>query len=219
MLRLEFHCHTRFSKDSLLGIERLLAVCRTKGIDRLVVTDHNTTAGAQLAADLDPQRIIVGEEIMTREGELLAAFVLEEVPRGLPCLEAIERLREQGAFISISHPFDTSRRGHWQTEALERIAPLVDAIEVFNSRCLSPEPNRRAQAFAATHNLAGTVGSDAHTAFEVGRAILRLPEFDDAQSLKIALNGARFETRLSSPFVHFTSRYAVWVKEIRGTRG
>ena len=78
LLRVEFHCHTRFSKDSLAKPEALLVTCRKKGIDRLVISDHNTTAGARYAQRLDPERVIVGEEIMTQAGELLAFFVEEE---------------------------------------------------------------------------------------------------------------------------------------------
>jgi predicted metal-dependent phosphoesterase TrpH len=219
MACLEFHCHTRFSKDSLTEIDNLLATCRGKGIDRLVITDHNTIAGALAAVEFDPERAIIGEEIMTSEGELLAAFVREEVPQDLLPEEAISRLRDQGAFISVSHPFDTTRNGHWQRAVLERIAPLVDAIEVFNSRCISNEANRQAKAFSELHGLLGTVGSDAHALFEVGRATIHLPDFADGKSLKAALAQARFETWLSSPLVHFTSRYAVWVKGLRGIRG
>ncbi|HLE16473.1 MAG TPA: PHP domain-containing protein, partial [Anaerolineales bacterium] len=137
MLRVEFHCHTYRSKDSLASIEKLLQTCRRKGIDRLVITDHNTTAGAQEAQALDPERVIAGEEIMTQSGELLCAFVTEEIPKGLPPLEAIHRLRQQEAFISVSHPFDVMRNGHWQLPDLLAILPYVDAIETFNARCMS----------------------------------------------------------------------------------
>ena len=109
-LRVEFHTHTIFSKDSLTRPESFLRACRDKGIDRVVVTDHNTTDGALACQRLDPERVIVGEEIMTQKGELLAAFVTEEIPKGLPAPEAIARLREQGAFISVSHPFDARGR-------------------------------------------------------------------------------------------------------------
>jgi hypothetical protein len=218
MLKLEFHCHTRFSRDSLTEIDHLLAACRKKGIDRLAITDHNTIAGAMAAKKIDPELVLVGEEVLTTEGELLAAFLQEEIPPGLTPEATIARLRAQGAFISVSHPFDRSRKGGWRLESLARIAPLVDAIEVFNSRCLTLEANRQAQAFAEIHGLPGTVGSDAHTAFEVGRAIMDLPEFHDAASLKAALAAARFATRMSSPLVHLTSRYAVWVKRLRGMK-
>ena len=213
MLRVEFHCHTYRSKDSLASIEKLLETCRRKGIDRLVITDHNTLAGAQEAQALDPERVIAGEEIMTQSGELLCAFVAEEVPWGLSPLEAIERLRQQEAFISVSHPFDVMRNGHWQLPDLLAILPYVDAIETFNARCMSADYNRQAQAFATEHGLPGTAGSDAHAPFELGRAAMLLPAFTDAASLKGALRQVRFEARLSSPLVHFTSRYASWYKK------
>lgn len=215
-LRVEFHCHTAASRDSLARPEALLAACCRRGIDRLVITDHNTIAGARLAKALDPERVIVGEEIMTTGGELLAAFVTEQVPPGLTPHETIGILRAQGAFISVAHPFDRHRKGHWELPALLEIVPLVDAIEVFNARCMSPRPNQEAQAFALERGLHATVGSDSHTVFELGRATMHLPDFNDATSLTSVLSQARFETRLSSPLVHFTSRYAVWRKKMMG---
>lgn len=218
MLKVEFHCHTRYSKDSLTSLPALAAAARRAGLDRVIITDHNTTAGAVAAQAFDAQLFIIGEEIMTTSGELLAAFVQEPLPPGLPPQEAIRRLRRQGAFISVSHPFDIHRSGHWSPDALAEIAPLVDAIEVFNARCLDPNFNTLALAFARQHNLAGTVGSDAHAAFEVGRATLTLPNFSDADGLRQGIRQAQAVTRLSSPLVHFVSTWARLVKRARPAR-
>ncbi len=215
MLRAEFHCHTSFSKDCLTSPEILVEACRRKGIDRVVVTDHNTIAGARLAQNLDPGRVIIGEEIMTAEGELLAAFVSSEVPPGLTPFESITLLRQQGAFISVSHPFDSDRKGGWDLKALLDIAPQVDAIEVFNSRCMRPAFNDQAASFARQHGLAGTVGSDAHTVWEMGRSVLLLEAFNDATSLRQVLREAASETRWSPPWIHLTSRYARLRKWLR----
>src|SRR5512147_408958 len=152
-LRVEFHCHTHVSKDSLMQPRVLVETCRRKGIDRVVVTDHNTITGARAAQVLDPERVIVGEEIMTTRGEILAAFVSEEIPRGLTPQETIQRLRDQGAFISVSHPFDSLRSGGWHEPHLLEILPYVDAIEVYNSRCMLPRFNRAARRFAETHHV------------------------------------------------------------------
>jgi predicted metal-dependent phosphoesterase TrpH len=217
-LRVEFHCHTIYSKDSLTPPEALLECCFRKGIDRIIITDHNTIAGAHVARRLDSVRVIVGEEIMTRDGEILAAFVEEEIPAGLPPKEVIARLRDQGAFISVSHPFDRFRSGHWDPVDLLEIIPLVDAIETFNARCLWPGFNLQAQAFARLHKLAGTVGSDAHAVFELGKATLHLPHFTDADSLRKVLNRAKPQISLSGPWVHLASRYAVWHKRANNTR-
>ena len=208
MFSVDFHSHTIASKDSLASPERLLAVCRLRGLSRLVITDHNTIAGALVAQRLDSQRVIVGEEIMTARGELLAAYVTEEVPPGLSPRETIKRLRGQGAFISVAHPFDAWRSGHWELDDLLEIAPLVDAIEVFNARCMRPGANRLAMAFACEHNLPGTAGSDAHAAFEVGRACLVLPQFEGADGLRAVIRQGRVEGRVSPFWVHFVSRYA-----------
>ena len=80
MLKMEFHCHTIASKDSLLHPADLVSAARDRGIDRVVVTDHNSIAGAVAAKALDPELVIVGEEIMTSQGEILAAYVTGEIP-------------------------------------------------------------------------------------------------------------------------------------------
>jgi predicted metal-dependent phosphoesterase TrpH len=215
MFLVEFHCHTNASKDSLTQPVDLVAAARRKGIDRLIITDHNTTAGARVAHSLDPERVIVGEEIMTTRGEILASFVKEEIPAGLAPHEVIRRLQDQAAFISVSHPFDQIRSGAWQEPDLLEILPYVDAIEVFNSRCMFPRFNREARRFAERHNVPGTVGSDAHAAFEVGRSLLRLDPFDGPDELRKVIRSGQPIVKWSPPWFHFTSRYAVALKKFQ----
>lgn len=210
----EFHCHTEYSRDCLVSVRELIATARQVGLQRLVITDHNTIEGALRARELAPDLVIVGEEILTTRGELLACFVTEEIPKYIDPFEAIARLREQGAFISVSHPFDLRRHG-WRLADLERITPLVDAIEVFNSRCQVNFLNEQAERYARQHNLAGTVGSDAHTLAEVGRSRLELDAFDSADGLRVVIRQGQAQTRLSSPFIHLSSTYARIVKEMR----
>jgi len=215
MLSLEFHCHTHASKDSLTHPADLVATARYKGIDRVVVTDHNSIAGAREAQAIDPELIIVGEEIMTTKGEILAAFVQEEIPAYLTPQETIKRLKEQGAFISVSHPFDEMRKGGWKENDLLEILPFVDAIEVYNSRCMLPRFNRRAGLFAQKHNVAGTVGSDAHAAFEVGRSLMLLDQFTGPEGLRQVIRGAKMKVKWSPWWVHFVSRYASMKKKVK----
>jgi predicted metal-dependent phosphoesterase TrpH len=131
MLRVEFHCHTIYSKDSLLKISLLVKSIKRKRIDRIAITDHNTIRGALRAKELAPEHVIVGEEIMTTKGELLAYFMTKEIKPHLSPQETINQLREQEAFISVAHPFDRFRKGHWDSDDLLQILPFVDAIEVF----------------------------------------------------------------------------------------
>jgi hypothetical protein len=216
MVKVEFHCHTIYSKDSLMQPAALVETCRQKGIDRVIITDHNEIQGAQLAQKIDPQRVIVGEEIMTTRGEILAAFVTERIPAHLTPEDTISRLRDQGAFISVSHPFDYRRNGAWQLPDLLAIAAYVDAIETYNARCLEGNPNRLSQAFAKEHGLLGTAGSDAHIRWELGRATLSIPDFSNPEELCVALEQAQLSGRISPAWVHFASFWARMWKKARG---
>ena len=216
MFKVEFHCHTHYSKDSLTSPDGLVKACRRKGINRVIVTDHNSIAGALAAQALDPELVIVGEEILTSRGELLAAFVIEEVPARLSPEEAIHRLKDQGAFISVSHPFDVYRSGHWDEADLKEILPYVDAIEVFNSRCWLSEFNRQAQMFAEQHDVPGTVGSDAHAPLELGRAVLLLEQFQGPDEMRMVIRKGIPEVRWSPPWFHLISRFAVFQKKLTG---
>lgn len=211
----ETHSHTEWSKDCLVKPERIFRLCAERSIDRIIITDHNTADGAIALQKLMPDLLIVGEEIMTTQGELLGYFLKETIPAGLTPEETIRRLRDQGAVISVSHPFDRYRKGAWQQADLERIIDKVDAIEVFNARCLVAEDNTKALAFAQQHGVLGTAGSDAHTGMEYGKAMVRLQPFEGASDFLAALRSAEYVTSLSPFYVHFGSTYAKHVKKLR----
>ena len=200
-IRAEFHCHTVYSHDSSNRIAQLVAAARKRGITRLAITDHNTIRGALIANVLDPQLVIVGEEILTEQGELLAYYVKEEIPKGLSAKETIARLKDQGAFIAIPHVFDLRRHG-WRMADLLEILPFVDALEVFNARCLAGGINRRAREFAEERALPMIAGSDAHSLVELGLGSVYLPEFNSPDELREALKTAVIEGRLLSPHDH-----------------
>ncbi|MFN2147104.1 MAG: PHP domain-containing protein [Anaerolineales bacterium] len=214
LLNVELHCHTYRSEDSLMLPASILRACDRRGIDRVAITDHNTIAGALEAARLAPDRVIVGEEILTTEGEILGYFMKEEIPAGLPPRAVVERLKDQGAVISVSHPFDLTRGCRWNPGTLEALLPLLDALEVFNARCWSNEPNLRASELAAKGGVWGTAGSDAHFPGEVGQAYLAMPEFHDAEGFRAGLAQAKVIGRRSFPMVHLLSRYAVLRKSL-----
>ena len=216
-INVELHCHTYHSSDSLMLPKQILQACDRRGIDRVAITDHNSIAGARETAALGPERVIIGEEILTTEGEILGYFVQEEIPKGLPPMEVVERLRAQGAVISIAHPFDPTRGHRWSMETLETLFPHIDALEVFNARCWNDQPNDMAADIARNTGLNSTAGSDAHAPAEVGRAYLNMPAFSDADSFKEALAHVRVMGRRSVPLVHLYSRYATWRKRLGWT--
>lgn len=212
--RVETHCHTYRSPDCLTQPAQLLEAARVCGLTKLCITDHNDIRGALELQQLAPDLIIPGVEILTTQGELLAYYVQQPVPAHRSPIETIARLREQGAVISVSHPFDHQRHG-WQLADLLAILPLVDAIEVFNARTFNHKHNDQAAALAQTHDICGTVGSDAHSAREVGTAVLLLPPFQGASEFRTALAHADSHRQYAQRRVRLYSRWAVISRKLR----
>ena len=214
IIKAEFHCHTVYSGDSGNRIPQLLAAARELGIGRLAITDHNTIQGALRAKELDPELVVVGEEILTEKGELLAYYVKEEIPKQLPPMETINRLKSQGAFIAIPHVFDRRRHG-WRMDDLLEILPHVDALEVFNARCLAGRINRQGRDFAESRNLPMLAGSDAHSLVELGMATVCLPAFNSSDELREALKTGKIEGRLLSPADHFKASTLIGFERLK----
>lgn len=205
--RVDLHLHTHYSRDCAVSPQRLIQTARERGLSRIAVTDHNRIAGALEAQAIAPDFVIVGEEIKTDSGELLAYFIREEIPAGLSPEETIRRIREQGGIVGVSHPLDQLRREAMGRDVLLQILPQVDCLEVFNARVVWPSDNARARAFAREHGLAGTAGSDAHSVYEVGRAYLEMPPFAGPGEFLEALKQGEARGRLSTPLVHLISTF------------
>lgn len=217
MWRIDLHMHTSASPDSLTDPRDLVERAREIGLNKIAVTDHNTIAGALAAHALAPDLVIVGQEIDTETGgELIAYFVRQAVPAGLPLAEAISRLRAQDAVISISHPFDGLRASALGEALTLAIIEQVDALEVFNARCLRARDNARAAEVAARYDKLVTAGSDAHTLAELGAAYLTLPPFKgEAASFRASLARATPGGRLTGVWPHVESTLAKLAKRIR----
>lgn len=210
-LKVDLHLHTCASKDSALHPAKLIKVAKRRGLDRICITDHNTLDGALFAQKIDPDFVIVGEEILTKAGgEILAFFVNEWVPPHLSPQETIDRLEAQGAIISVSHPFDRYRNQPWSEAMLEAMLPRLDAIEGFNARSIWARDNEKARAFAETHHLPITAGSDAHTALEIGAAYLEISAFTSAQEFRDGLAEATIHGHLSPAWAHLFSIINKW---------
>ena len=213
--KVDFHVHTCYSKDSLTSLEAVIEACRRRGIDKVAVTDHNTIAGALALLEMDPDLVIVGEEIKTDVGEIIAYFLEEEVPKGLPIQEAIARVREQGGVVGVSHPLDRLRREAMGLGHLLSVIEQVDILEAFNARTTFPADNRRALDLAREWGLLASAGSDAHIAWEIGRAYVEMPAFNDKGEFLRSLAQGQIVGRLTTPLIHLASTWAQLIKRLR----
>lgn len=178
-MRVDLHSHSRFSPDSRMRFEQIADACERAGIDVLATTDHHTADGAIAFRDwLDRKgrdlELIVGEEIMTPDGEIIGLFLEESIQSAVPLEQAIEEIRAQGGLVLLQHPFDPMRSG------LEDVAWEIDPdiVEVFNARTRFDGANEKARAYAEERGLPMVACSDAHTTGEFGSAYTEVPDFD-----------------------------------------
>ena len=172
------HTHCEYSPDSETPVAEQARAIIALGLDVVCATDHNTFEGAlrlrELAAGF---RVVIGEEVSTREGELIGLFLEQPVPRDRSAEETIAAIHEQGGLVSVPHPFSHNRPAHLRRETLDRLWPQIDALEILNARELAVGDNRKAAEYARERNIPGAVGSDAHRVADLGRAWLECPDF------------------------------------------
>ena len=220
LLKADFHMHSHFSPDSELSPEQIVARCIEVGLDCVAVTDHNTIDGALAVRELASFFVIIGEEVKSSEGEITGLFLKETIPRGLSALDTVERIKEQGGLVSIPHPFDRFRRSVISRDALEKILPYTDIVEVFNSRNHVGSDNRRAQEYAHEHGLLASAVSDAHTSIELGRTYVEMPEFDGTpEGFKWSLAQGRIVGRQITPLIHLLTTFTKIRKRLLSRTG
>jgi len=168
---IDLHCHTSASFDSLSDPRKVVRAAASRGLTHLVITDHDTIDGALRARDAAPDEltVIVGEEVRTADGDLIAAFLERPVRGRASAADTIAEVREQGGLVGIPHPFDRFRGSLLRDARMEALAPIVDWVETHNARLVG-SGNERAAEFALQHGLPGVAVSDAHTLLEVGVA-------------------------------------------------
>ena len=215
MLKVDLHVHTAFSFDSSMSVERVIERCLEVGINCLAVTDHNTITGALKMREIAPFPIIVGEEVLTTEGEIIGFFLTEEIPSGLPPQEVVSRIKAQGGLVCIPHPFDHLRSSALKNHAIEALLPQIDIMEVFNSRTVLSSDSREACRFAQTHGLLASAGSDAHTPGEIGNAYVEIPPFNGQDEFLSALAHGKITGHRAHPWVHIFSIWARLRKKLR----
>jgi predicted metal-dependent phosphoesterase TrpH len=159
------HIHTTFSDGRHPPGEVVDLASGLPGLDVIAITDHDCIEGALEAVQhADARgaalRVIVGEEVSSRDGHILGLFLHEVVCPDMSALDTIRAIHEQGGLAIAAHPF--RRPGREGVATLAASLPF-DAVEVLNGGQTprTRAANRRAASFEL-HGRAVTAGSDAH---------------------------------------------------------
>lgn len=208
-MRIDLHVHTVYSYDCWMSLERVIKAARRNGLDGIAVIDHNEIEGAKRLAEVAPFPVLVGEEVVTREGEVAGLFLRERVPPGLSLGETVARIKEQGGLVYATHPLARDAPKSIGQEGLESIIDKTDIIEGFNARIRHKSDNEGAKEIARRHGIAVAAGSDAHFPWEVGRAGIEIAPFSTPQEFLENLRQAQIFGR-RTPYIFAGLTYIIW---------
>lgn len=190
MFKTDLHTHSAASPDGGISPRQYAKALETGLLDYIAITDHDRIDFAVSLQKTLGDKIIVGEEITTSEGEIIGLFLKERVIPGLTALETAHAIRRQGGLIYIPHPFETIRNGI-TNETLDQIAELVDIVEVYNGRAVFQNFSPESAVWAKTNVKAGAASSDAHGFKGLGGSYSVLAEVPSRDSLTTLLNMER----------------------------
>ncbi len=193
----DLHIHTRYSgltkvsflsfPDSISTPRDIVRIAEARRLSVICITDHNSLKGAIEAKKIATAvEIVAGSEISTSDGDLLALFQNEEIPRGIPAEEAIEAIHAQGGLAIAPHPF--SSRCH--SLGLKVADLKLDGVELFNAAHRDGYTNEAAQRMSRSLDLSFVGGSDAHSPAMVGNAYTMF-EGQTAEDLRKAILAKR----------------------------
>lgn len=179
----DLHIHSKFS-DGASEIDEILDYAQNHtDLDCIAITDHNTIEGALSARKLMLEKyyrfeLIIGEEVSSKEGHILALFIEKIIPAGLSAHDTINMIHAQGGLAIASHPFEHTRFNNPNMVMMDGVGAatlikqrhLFDGIEVVNATPTLSDENLRASALnKALLGLAETGSSDAHILEAIGR--------------------------------------------------
>jgi predicted metal-dependent phosphoesterase TrpH len=187
--RADLHIHTTCS-DGTATPEQVARILSSSLLAVAAVTDHDTVDGAlrvrEALAGRGPE-IVIGTEVSSADGHILALFVDRSFPAGRSARETVELIHERGGLAIAAHPY-------FPIESLGDLAACLpfDAIEIANGTVLGELGNLRARWRLARRARAVVGGSDAHVAVAVGHVQTLFPG-RTAADLRVAIE--RGETK------------------------
>ena len=172
-MKIDFHVHTKYSYDSFMKPKKIIEIAKSRGLNGIVICDHNTVSGSLEAIKINPYSdfvIIPAAEIYTDAGDITGLFIKKEITSKKFKDVALE-IKKQGGKVLLNHPFK-----HHNLSKID--FDLIDFIEGYNSR-LTKEENQKALNLAKKHNKPILAGSDAHCYHEIGNSFTEVDNITD----------------------------------------
>jgi predicted metal-dependent phosphoesterase TrpH len=228
MSKADLHIHTTYSWDGMMTPAAALKAAHMAGLDVIAITDHDEIGGAFKALELAGKyglEVIPGIEITTADGHLLALFVHQLIPPGLPLIETLLMIGAQGGLAIAPHPLapmthSLGRRPICTALSHSEARQVLAGIEVFNGGLPYRRSNLGAKALADSLPVAQVGSSDAHIFWSVGIGGTEFPgrtaadfrrALIDRKTWPLTLPGIFAAKNLVGWILHYGLKRAGWI--------
>lgn len=214
-IKFAFHVHTCYSRDSWSKPKDIIDYCRKNGIEAIAICDHNEINGAIECTSIARGNpvVIVGEEIKSKEGEIIGLFLKEKISQGQTLENTIKEIKKQSGLVCIPHPGETFRHESLSRITVESIVSDVEIIEGYNSRTLLINDMKWATNIAQSHSKLLVAGSDSHSLKTIGYAINNINNFSDKETFLSVLKTNKIEFAQSGLCDQFFSKIIKLLKK------
>jgi len=148
---IDLHCHSIYSDDSLLDIEQIASISKSKGLDGICITDHETFVEDNILNEIKliekkiDIKIFCGAEINTDIGHIIT-FGINEYKFGMHRIEFLyEQISQKNGVMIWAHPYrriinenESMTNEEFDSRLIKisnsKILKYIDAIEVNNGR-------------------------------------------------------------------------------------
>ncbi len=183
--RADLHIHS-VASDGTATIDSILRHVVARGqLDVIAISDHERIDAALAARSMArdrglPIEVVVGEEVTTLGGHLLALFIDRRIRPYRTLGATIAAVHDAGGIAIPAHPlvpYPLCAQGWVLRRLLDDPDPAIrpDALETFNPTALGRPWHDRVVRFADEHRLARVGSSDAHALAAIGRGWTTFP--------------------------------------------
>ncbi|HHX61673.1 MAG TPA: PHP domain-containing protein [Epulopiscium sp.] len=166
---IDTHLHeSKYSPDSHQSLEEVIKMAKARKLDAVCVTNHdNSDLAKEIGwfSVIDGVKVIVGNEVYTKEGDILFFGKMDIPNRRIPFQELIEMTKDIPRGFIAAHPYRCNNRG--MKDAMAEFAGDLSSIEGFNGST-SIEENMMAVREAIRLGVPINGAGDSHVVEQVG---------------------------------------------------
>jgi predicted metal-dependent phosphoesterase TrpH len=181
----DLHIHSSLV-DGMASVYQILEyVEHQTELDVIAITDHDDIRGSYVARELAAKKhyrfeVVMGMEVTTLHGHLIAVFLEEPVPSLMRLDKTVEMIHEQGGMCIVPHPMSWMTRSIGQT-TLDKFSyrtdgVYLDGMEVVNSNLVAKISYEKSSRLnRKRYHLSETGASDAHFLVMIGSGYTLFP--------------------------------------------